>query len=209
MSEFTGKCDFCDTFSMGNADDFIDDRSSISINDCKLNIKDKKDLYQFFPFLVASMSCTKIDDHRIYRINLAKEPYWDSEERESLSFHVWEYFCVFDKWSRKKSEENLFDFWKKQKKDLYYNEEAFKKIIDIFSKFPKKEIKALSVLANDKSNPILRNKMLEVLVDLYLYNVHLPQYQKQRKKFIDWYKQYKYPSTQVVQSIEFKLGAGF
>lgn len=209
MSEFTGKCDFCDTFRMGNSDDFIDDRSSISINDCKLNIKDKKDLYQFFPFLVASMSCTKIDDRRIYHINLVKEPYWDSEERESLSFHVQEYFYVFDKWNKKKSEENLFDFWKKQKKDLYYNEEAFKKIIDIFSKFPKKEIKALSVLANDKINPVLRNKMLEVLVDLYLYNVHLPQYQKQRKRFIDWYKQYKYPITQVVQSIEFKLGADF
>lgn len=205
MSEFTGKCDFCDTFRMGNADDFVNEKSSISINGCKLDIKDEKDLYQFFPFLVASMSSTKVDDHRIYNINLAKEPYWDSRERESLSFHVREYFYIFDKWNKKKSKEDLFDFWKNQRKDLYYNEEAFKKIIDIFSKLPKKEIKALAVLADDKISPSLRNSILETIVNHYLYNVHLPQYQEQRKKFVDWYGQCEGPDSQVIRFIKFNL----
>lgn len=204
MSKFTGKADFYDTvFMSGKPDDFLNEKSTITMNGCVLKIDKVEDLYQYSPFLVASMSGTKVDDDHIYHVNLAKEPYWDSQERESLSFHVREVLSI---WKKKKTGKDLYEYWVKNRIDAYYEGHVISKIIDVFSNFSDKEMKFLIVLADNKINPNLRNNILEVIVDTYLYDVHMIRYQKRRKEFVDWYEANNYPDSNIVQSIKFKLG---
>lgn len=192
MSRFTGKADFCDLIENAkNVDDFyMFQDSHIYMNNAELKIDSKEDLYQYYPFLISSMASNKLNDfHTSYSINLAKEPYWDSRERESLAFYVREYLYIYKKWEKSKTSNSFVDWWKSNKKDKYYDEDIFIKISSILSDV--KGIDNFHFLAKDKVSAGLRQSVLEDIVDRYLYNIHLPEYQRQRKEFLGWYDEQK------------------
>lgn len=210
MSRFTGKADFCDLIENAkNVDDFyMFQDSHIYMNNAELKIDSKEDLYQYYPFLISSMSSNKINDsHTSYSINLTKEPYWDSRERESLAFYVREYLYIYKKWKKSKTSSNFIDWWKSNKKDKYYDEDTFIKISSILSDV--RDIDNFYFLTKDKVSADLRQIVLEDIVDKYLYNIHLPEYQKQRNEFLKWYDTQKVEkSSQIINLIKFNYSQG-
>lgn len=79
MSKWSGKCDVCDWFS-GNSEEFIS-KSTIKIGETTLNIRNRKDLIPYYPYLVAMGG----SDKEKCTVYLTKESYVDIEERESLN----------------------------------------------------------------------------------------------------------------------------
>ena len=103
MSKFSGKCDVFDWFG-DDSDEFITN-SNIKIRETTLNIKNRKDLIPYYPYLVASGG----RDKNKCTVFLTEKSYIDIEEEESLKTDL----------------KSLLDYYDKTK-DKYDENEAYK-----------------------------------------------------------------------------------
>lgn len=216
MSRFTGKADFCDIVeNAGHIEDFYMFKDThICMNNAEIRIDSKEDLYQFYPFLIGSMSAEKLNgSHTAYSISLTKEPYWDLRERESLGWYIRDFLYWHRRWTnakKKNKDKNmpLDDFLEFRYEILgdnsTYDENVFDKVAERMMKI--ESLKDFYFLAEDKTNLDARIRVLQVLADEYLGNIHIPTYQRQRKEFLDWYEQQGVEDTGITRHIRFQLG---
>lgn len=216
MSRFTGKSDFCDLVeNVSHIKDFyMFTDTHIYMNHVDMRISDKKDLYQFYPFLIGSMAAEKLNDsHTAYNINLTKEPYWDIRERESLSWYIRDFLYFHKRWTNAKKKkkfhegdtvDDLLEFkYDIVGDDNTVDENVFDKVVERMMKV--EGLKDLYFLTDNKVDINTRRKFLQTLVDEYLGNIHIPTYQRQRKDFLDWYEQQDADDTGIIRHIRFQL----
>ena len=100
MSQFCGKCDFCDVLSMGHVD-FDKSEFYMYINNRrhKLDINNKHDAIKYYPYLISSMGGSK---NGRYCIVLTSESFIDREEQERLDWEVRDILAYWEKCKRKK-----------------------------------------------------------------------------------------------------------
>lgn len=216
MSRFTGKADFCDIVENANhiEDFYMFKDTHIYINNAEIRIDSKEDLYQFYPFLIGSMSAEKLNDsHTAYNISLTKEPYWDIRERESLEWYVRDFLYWHRRWTNAKKrktfhEGNTLDDFLDFRYEILgdnstYNENVFDKVAERMMKI--ESLKDLYFLVDDKADLNIRFRVLQVLVDEHLGNIHIPTYQRQRKEFLEWYEQQDVKDSGIIRYIRFQL----
>lgn len=220
MSRFTGKSDFCDLVeNASHIEDFYMFKDThIYMNNAEVRIDDKKELYQFYPFLIGSMAAEKLNDsHTAYNISLTKEPYWDIRERESLGWYVRDFLYFHKRWTnakkRKKFHEGdtVEDFLEFRYSIIgdksSFDENAFDKVAERMMKID--DLKDFYFLDVIKVEYNTRLKFLQLLVDEYLSGIHINSYQRQRKEFLDWYEQQGAENTSIIRHIRFQLMKGF
>lgn len=123
MSEFSGKCDLCDTLEIFG-DRITPDNTEIFVGDIgPLKFKDKTDLIPYYPFLEAMMSTSQDFTH----IVLSKDSYIDREENEILQSHLDDVLKAYRKAKRKKEtfdfafvEKECHGFWIMKESKLIY-----------------------------------------------------------------------------------------
>lgn len=192
MSRFTGKSDFADLVENAeNIEDFYMFKDSyILMNNAEIRIDCEEDLYQFYPFCIASMSSSRENGRRRYAIQLAKEPYFDTRERESLSVYLLEYLDAVYDFKGKGSSEEIYNEWLKKKRDDLYDKDVMHEVFNRLNSVVRdKDRKDLAdALKKARSLDVrFRNKILEAIVDDQLFGIHLESCQKRRREFIDWY----------------------
>lgn len=212
MSRFTGKSDFADLVENAeNIEDFYMFKDSyICMNNAEIRIDCKEDLYQFYPFCIASMSSSKENGRRRYAIQLAKEPYFDTRERESLSVYLLEYIDAVHDFKGKGSSEKIYNKWLEKKRDDLYDKDVMYKVFDRLNSLVNDNDRKDLADAFEKARSInvrFRNKILESIVDDQLFGIHLEACQKRRKDFVEWYDSVSngYWSP-IVNAVRYKLG---
>lgn len=214
MSRFTGKSDFCDFFEEAvHKEDFYNSPSThIYIGNSEVKVTNEKDLYQYFPFIIGSMSAHKLNDgHISYTIFLTKEPYWDLRETEALSWYVWEFLRSHKKWMsfKKKFQDNtsLEDF---QEFQYELNSSYDRKVFNTISErlINVENLKDYYFLVKNKIDVKMKDKILQDFVEEKLSNIHLNFYQKQRETFLKWWdencdKDKNY--SRIIENIRFQL----
>ena len=99
MSEFSGKCDLWDWFSMSKKDiDFSKIKIYVGGNIVPLRIESKKDLLPYAPFIVA-VGC---HDGENDVIRLSQKSFVDQEEEEHLQFRLDDILRIYRRCKRKK-----------------------------------------------------------------------------------------------------------
>lgn len=211
MSRFTGKSDFADLVENAeNIEDFYMFKDSyICMNNAEIRIDCKEDLYQFYPFCIASMSSSKENGRRRYAIQLAKEPYFDTRERESLSVYLLEYLDAVHDFKGTGSSEEIYSKWLEKKRDDLYDKNVMHEVFNRLNSVVRDKDRKYLANVFEKISSInvrFRNKLLKAVVDDQLFGIHLEEYQKRRKDFVEWYDSVSngYWSP-IVNAIRYKL----
>ena len=179
MSRFTGKCDFFDDCEMIRTPEEIVERSDIYLGDAKVEIKTPKDLIPYYTHIVASACYNKDEGNTI---NLSKESFIDSEEKELL---VWRIMDAI-KFARKaKKEKKPFDlnYFKAERNDKFDTTPDFlwKKIISIVNGQP--EIIKMHI---SKDYCVASRYITDWVIPNYFYDVHDPNHNRSREEFVKY-----------------------
>lgn len=163
MSKFSGKCDVYDTLISIHqyTDEELKNNVKIYVGGSKesLQINSEKDLIPYYPYIVASASFNNSERKSI--IQLSKESWVDTEERDQLQFNLNQALKVYNKCKRKGEP---FD------KDLAlhiicpltFNLEICEEIVDRVAKYGKKaNIDGLHLMMHE----IYRRELVEVMLN--------------------------------------------
>lgn len=163
MSKFSGKCDVYDTLISIHqyTDEELKNNVKIYVGSSKepLQINSCKDLIPYYPYIVASASFNNPERKSI--IQLSKESWVDTEERDSLQFKLDRTLMTYNKCQRVK-----VPFDKTVAVNLIcpsgFNRDACEMIVDRVAKYGKKaNIDGLHLMMHD----IYRRELVEVMLD--------------------------------------------
>ena len=116
MGRYTGKSDFDDWCNMHNKPEDVIKKATVFLNGAKITFEKPEDLIPYYTHTIASMSCSKEKQF----INLSKESYLDTREKERLSNFIYNSIIWAQKAHREKKNFNL-DFIKDQKNYKVYS----------------------------------------------------------------------------------------
>lgn len=106
ISKFSGKCDVYDSLIMinGYTDEELKHKVTIYKNDliAPLQINSRKDLIPYYAHIISSSCHNNVD--RKATIYITSESWVDSEERESLEWHLKYFLKIYNRCKRKKVE---------------------------------------------------------------------------------------------------------
>lgn len=135
MGRYTGKSDFFDWCNMHNKPEDIIKKATVFLSGAKITFEKPEDLIPYYTHTIASMSCSKEKQF----INLSKESYLDTREKERLSNFIYNSIIWAQKAYREKKSFSL-DFIKNQKnyKALYSLEDNYilSSIVNRIKKYP-------------------------------------------------------------------------
>ena len=135
MGRYTGKSDFDDWCNMHNKPEDVIKKATVFLNGAKITFEKPEDLIPYYTHTIASMSCSEEKQF----INLSKESYLDTREKERLSNFIYNSIIWAQKAHREKKNFNL-DFIKNQKnyKALYSSEDDYilSSIVNRIKKYP-------------------------------------------------------------------------
>ena len=135
MGRYTGKSDFDDWCNMHNKPEDVIKKATVFLNGAKITFEKPEDLIPYYTHTIASMSCSEEKQS----INLSKESYLDTREKERLSNFIYNSIIWAQKAHREKKNFNL-DFIKNQKnyKVLYSAEDDYilSSIVNRIKKYP-------------------------------------------------------------------------
>lgn len=116
MGRYTGKSDFDDWCNMHNKPEDVIKKATVFLSGAKITFEKPEDLIPYYTHTIASMSCSKEKQF----INLSKESYLDTREKERLSNFIHNSIIWAQKAHREKKNFNL-DFIKDQKNYKVYS----------------------------------------------------------------------------------------
>lgn len=134
MGRYTGKSDFDDWCNMHNKPEDVIKKATVFLNGAKITFEKPEDLIPYYTHTIASMSCSKEKQF----INLSKESYLDTREKERLSNFIHNSIIWAQKAHREKKNFNL-DFIKDQKNYKVYSSEddyILSSIVNKIKKYP-------------------------------------------------------------------------
>ena len=134
MGRYTGKSDFDDWCNMHNKPEDVIKKATVFLNGAKITFKKPEDLIPYYTHTIASMSCSKEKQF----INLSKESYLDTREKERLSNFIYNSIIWAQKAHREKKSFNL-DFIKNQRNYKVYSSEddyILSSIVNRIKKYP-------------------------------------------------------------------------
>lgn len=134
MGRYTGKSDFFDWCNMHNKPEDVIKKATVFLNGAKITFEKPEDLIPYYTHTIASMSCSKEKQF----INLSKESYLDTREKERLSNFIHNSIIWAQKAHREKKNFNL-DFIKDQKNYKVYSLEddyILSSIVNKIKKYP-------------------------------------------------------------------------
>ena len=134
MGRYTGKSDFDDWCNMHNKPEDVIKKATVFLNGAKITFEKPEDLIPYYTHTIASMSCSKEKQF----INLSKESYLDTREKERLSNFIYNSIIWAQKAHREKKNFNL-DFIKDQKNYKVYSLEddyILNSIVNKIKKYP-------------------------------------------------------------------------
>lgn len=134
MGKYTGKSDFDDWCNMHNKPEDVIKKATVFLNGAKITFEKPEDLIPYYTHTIASMSCSKEKQF----INLSKESYLDTREKERLSNFIHNSIIWAQKAHREKKNFNL-DFIKEQKNYKVYSLEddyILNSIVNKIKKYP-------------------------------------------------------------------------
>ena len=134
MGKYTGKSDFFDWCNMHNKPEDVIKKATVFLSGAKITFEKPEDLIPYYTHTIASMSCSKEKQF----INLSKESYLDTREKERLSNFIYNSIIWAQKAHREKKNFNL-DFIKDQKNYKVYSLEddyILNSIVNKIKKYP-------------------------------------------------------------------------
>lgn len=134
MGKYTGKSDFDDWCNMHNKPEDVIKKATVFLSGAKITFEKPEDLIPYYTHTIASMSCSKEKQF----INLSKESYLDTREKERLSNFIHNSIVWAQKAHREKKNFNL-DFIKDQKNYKVYSLEddyILNSIVNRIKKYP-------------------------------------------------------------------------
>lgn len=134
MGRYTGKSDFDDWCNMHNKPEDVIKKATVFLNGAKITFEKPEDLIPYYTHTIASMSCSKEKQF----INLSKESYLDTREKERLSNFIYNSIMWAQKAHREKKSFNL-DFIKNQRNYKVYSSEddyILSSIVNRIKKYP-------------------------------------------------------------------------
>lgn len=134
MGRYTGKSDFDDWCNIHNKPEDVIKKATVFLNGAKITFEKPEDLIPYYTHTIASMSCSKEKQF----INLSKESYLDTREKERLSNFIHNSIIWAQKAHREKKNFNL-DFIKNQKNYKVYSLEddyILNSIVNKIKKYP-------------------------------------------------------------------------
>ena len=134
MGKYTGKSDFFDWCNMHNKPEDVIKKATVFLSGAKITFEKPEDLIPYYTHTIASMSCSKEKQF----INLSKESYLDTREKERLSNFIYNAIMWAQKAHREKKSFNL-DFIKDQKNYKIYSSEddyILSSIVNKIKKYP-------------------------------------------------------------------------
>lgn len=134
MGRYTGKSDFDDWCNMHNKPEDVIKKATVFLNGAKITFEKPEDLIPYYTHTIASMSCSKEKQF----INLSKESYLDTREKERLSNFIYNSIMWAQKAHREKKSFTL-DFIKNQKNYKVYSLEddyILNSIVNKIKKYP-------------------------------------------------------------------------
>ena len=134
MGRYTGKSDFDDWCNMHNKPEDVIKKATVFLSGAKITFEKPEDLIPYYTHTIASMSCSKEKQF----INLSKESYLDTREKERLSNFIHNSIIWAQKAHREKKNFNL-DFIKDQKNYKVYSLEddyILSSIVNKIKKYP-------------------------------------------------------------------------
>ena len=134
MGKYTGKSDFFDWCNMHNKPEDVIKKATVFLSGAKITFEKPEDLIPYYTHTIASMSCSKEKQF----INLSKESYLDTREKERLSNFIYNSIIWAQKAHREKKSFNL-DFIKDQKNYKIYSSEddyILSSIVNKIKKYP-------------------------------------------------------------------------
>lgn len=134
MGRYTGKSDFDDWCNMHNKPEDVIKKATVFLSGAKITFEKPEDLIPYYTHTIASMSCSKEKQF----INLSKESYLDTREKERLSNFIYNAIMWAQKAHREKKNFNL-DFIKDQKNYKVYSLEddyILNSIVNKIKKYP-------------------------------------------------------------------------
>lgn len=175
ISKWTGKCDFADDCEMIHNPQEIIEKSKIYLGDARVMIKGEKDLIPYYTHLVASASYNKEKGNII---NLSRDSFINSEEREFLSWKIRNVITTFRKAKKEKVEVTL-DYLKAQKyychgEDIIYLAiiDKMKNNMDLIKVHLPKDYRECSYFIS------------EWLIPNYFYDIHDSMHNRYREEFL-------------------------
>lgn len=134
MGKYTGKSDFFDWCNIHNKPEDVIKKATVFLSGAKITFEKPEDLIPYYTHTIASMSCSKEKQF----INLSKESYLDTREKERLSNFIYNSIIWAQKAHREKKSFNL-DFIKDQKNYKIYSSEddyILSSIVNKIKKYP-------------------------------------------------------------------------
>ena len=134
MGKYTGKSDFFDWCNMHNKPEDVIKKATVFLSGAKITFEKPEDLIPYYTHTIASMSFSKEKQF----INLSKESYLDTREKERLSNFIYNSIIWAQKAHREKKSFNL-DFIKDQKNYKIYSSEddyILSSIVNKIKKYP-------------------------------------------------------------------------
>ena len=134
MGKYTGKSDFFDWCNMHNKPEDVIKKATVFLSGAKITFEKPEDLIPYYTHTIASMSCSKEKQF----INLSKESYLDTREKERLSNFIYNSITWAQKAHKEKKNFNL-DFIKDQKNYKVYSSEddyILSSIVNKIKKYP-------------------------------------------------------------------------
>ena len=134
MGKYTGKSDFFDWCNMHNKPEDVIKKATVFLSGAKITFEKPEDLIPYYTHTIASMSCSKEKQF----INLSKESYLDTREKDRLSNFIYNSIIWAQKAHREKKSFNL-DFIKDQKNYKIYSSEddyILSSIVNKIKKYP-------------------------------------------------------------------------
>lgn len=163
MSKYSGKCDCYDWF-YDKPDEYIANcRFYLNVNNRyhKLDIKSRKDLMPYYPYLIAA----GYHDKDASVVHLSIQSYVDEEEAEHLGWYLRDAISEWKRCKRKKIEFNIDDVYEKLN-CFHFKNDALKEIVTRVAKdHEKATIDGIHLSLQDHNRETLYNDMIEAGYD--------------------------------------------
>lgn len=168
---FTGKSDFWDWCNMHYSPSFIIKNATVFLNNAKVSLTKEEDLIPYFTHLISAACCSGDQ-----MINLSKESYLDTQEKEHLSHIIYKAIKLLRK---KKS---IGEIKMELVDDGSYPEEVLiDSIIKRIETFPE-----ITKFHLDKNYIHALNFIEEYIIPHYFYNIHTERFTKARLEFLSY-----------------------
>lgn len=179
---FTGKSDFFDWCNIHNKPEDVIKKATVFLNGAKITFEKPEDLIPYYTHVIASLC--KSESKQV--INLSKESYLDSHEKERISYYVKDAIIWAKKARREKKDFDL-NFVKTQMEyQIFYasvDDCLLESIIKRINNYPE----IIKFPISKKIHDI--NLYRDYIVPSYFYNIHDREFTILREEFVKYAKE--------------------